>query len=64
MFANLIANAKLEASGNFSFADVAPGKYTLKVFRGSAELVSKEIEVNDKPLTVDPITFADAKTSQ
>jgi hypothetical protein len=64
VFANLIANAKLEPTGTFAFADVAPGKYTLKVFRGSAELVSKEIEVNDKPLTVDPITFADAKSSQ
>jgi hypothetical protein len=63
VLANLIASAKLEPNGSFAFADVAPGKYTLKVFRGSAELVAKEIEVGDRPVSVDPITFTDAKTS-
>jgi hypothetical protein len=61
VLANLVASAKLEANGSFVFADVAPGKYTLKVFRGSGEIASKEIEVADKPLALDPVMLGDAK---
>lgn len=59
---DLAAVAKLEPNGSFSFNDVPAGKYTLKVFRGGAELSSKEIEVTDKPLTLDPLTFATDKS--
>lgn len=54
---NLSAIAKLEANGNYVFPDVPAGKYTLKVFRGADELISKDIEVTDRPHQVDPLTF-------
>jgi hypothetical protein len=55
---DLAAVAKLEANGSYVFSDVASGKYTLKVFRGATELASKEIELTDKPLTVDPLALS------
>lgn len=58
---NLIAVAKLEAGGGFMFDDVPAGKYTLKVLRGGSELVSKDIDVGDKPLTIDPLTAGSSK---
>jgi len=58
---NLVASAKIEPNGSFGFSDVAPGKYTLKVFRGPGEIASKEIEVADKPLALDPLVLSDAK---
>jgi plastocyanin len=54
---DLIAVAKVESSGAFAFADVPPGKYTLKVLHGADEIASKAIEVGDKALTVDPLTL-------
>jgi hypothetical protein len=63
VFADLVANAKLEPSGSFTFEAIAPGKYTLNVLRGADELVSKTVEVTDKPLTVDPLSLAIAKGS-
>jgi hypothetical protein len=57
VLANLAAVARLEANGGYVFNEVAAGKYTLKVFRGPDELVSKEIEVSDKTLTVDPLAL-------
>ena len=60
---DLVASAKLEANGAFVFGDVAPGKYTLKVFRGASAVLTKELEVGDKPLTLDPLLPSDAKPS-
>jgi hypothetical protein len=54
---NVSAVAKLEPNGNYAFPDVPAGKYTLKVFRGADELISKDIEVSERPLSVDPLTF-------
>jgi hypothetical protein len=54
---NVSGVAKLEPNGSYAFPDVPAGKYTLKVFRGPDELLSKEIDVTDRPLTVDPLTF-------
>jgi hypothetical protein len=54
---NLSAVAKLEPNGNYTFPDVPAGKYTLKVFRGADELITKTIDVTDRPLSVDPLTF-------
>jgi len=33
------------ADGSFSFREVPPGKYTLKVFRGQSEVSARELEV-------------------
>lgn len=60
---DLAASAKLEANGSFTFSDVPPGKYELKVLRGGSVLASKSIEVTDKPLTLDPLTLGEAKSA-
>jgi plastocyanin len=62
VLSNLVAVAKLEANGSFTFDDVPAGKYTLKVLRGGSELVSKDIDVGDKTLTIDPLTAGSSKT--
>ena len=53
---DLIAVATI-ADNRFTFSDVAPGTYTLKVFHGPKELVSQKVEVGPKPLSIDPITL-------
>ena len=59
---DVVAVAKVEPGGSFVFADVAPGTYTLKVFRGEREISAKPVEVtSDKALTLDPLTFAETK---
>lgn len=55
---DLVAVAKLEPNGSYTFADVPPGKYTLKLLRGPDELLSKPVEVADRPVTVEPLTPA------
>jgi plastocyanin len=60
---NLIAIAKVEASGSYAFSEIKPGKYTLQVFHGPDVVASKEIEVGDKALTVDPLTLTNAKAA-
>ncbi len=55
---DLAAVASLNANREFSFADVAPGKYTLKVFHGGSEVASKPIEVKDTAeVSLDPTTL-------
>jgi hypothetical protein len=46
--------------GNFSFKDVPPGPYTLKVFRGAKEVSASEIEVGSKDFEVDTIPLPPA----
>lgn len=59
---DVVAVAKVESGGSFVFSDVPSGKYTLKVFRGEREITSKPVEVtSDKALTLDPLTFTEAK---
>ncbi len=58
---DLVAIGKVDASGNYVFADVAAGKYTLKVFHGPNTVATKEIEVGDRALTVDPLTLEAAR---
>jgi hypothetical protein len=49
--------ANPQPDGTFKFTDVAPGSYTLKVFRGGSEVSSVTLEVEDKrELVVDPIS--------
>jgi hypothetical protein len=54
---DLIAVAAPDAEGQFSFKQLAPGKYTLKVFHGARELVSQPLELTSSELTLDPITL-------
>jgi hypothetical protein len=61
---NLAAVAALEADGQFAFADVQPGKYVLKVFHGSVELLSREVEVGPKPLTLDPLALVRSESAK
>jgi len=49
--------ANPQSDGTFKFENVAPGNYTLKVFRGGSEVSSTTLEVADKrELVVDPIS--------
>lgn len=44
------------SDGGFSFKEVPPGKYTLKVFRAASEVSSSELEVSStRELTLDSI---------
>jgi plastocyanin len=61
---DLVAVATIDANRDFVFDGVAPGKYTLKVFHGGKELMSKPLEVTDTAeVTLDPITLTSAATS-
>lgn len=49
-------SATLNPDGSFSFKDVPPGDYVLKVFRGATELPPRELTVESKgDVTLDPI---------
>ncbi len=61
---DLLAVAAPAADGSFTFPELKPGKYVLKVFHGAKEIASQAIEVGDRALTLDPIALtasADAK---
>jgi plastocyanin len=45
------------ADGSYSFKDVVPGPYTLKVFRGGKEISTSELEVGSKDTEVESITL-------
>lgn len=46
------------AEGNFSFKDVPPGKYTLKLFRGAREVNASELEVEgSREIVLDAIAL-------
>lgn len=46
-----------QADGTFSFPDVEPGKYTLKVFRGATEVSSTEIDLpSERHFQIPPIS--------
>lgn len=56
--ANVVAVAKPDANGAFTFSDVAAGQYTLKIFHGEREVSTRPIEVVEgHALTVDPLTL-------
>ncbi len=53
----LVARAEPDGSGRFSFGDVEPGTYTVKVFYGEREVASSEVEVGATPVTIDPMAL-------
>ncbi|MDB4974123.1 MAG: hypothetical protein JWN48_2464 [Myxococcaceae bacterium] len=55
VLAKLTQVANPSAGGDFSFKEVAPGNYTLKVFRADKEVSSAEVEVGSKNLEVDAV---------
>jgi hypothetical protein len=61
---DLVAVATIDGSGQFSFSDVPPGNYTLKVFHGERVLVSAPVELATRSLTLDPITLGAASNSK
>lgn len=54
---DLVAIGTLDAGGQYSFGDVAPGMYTLKVFQGEREVLSRPFELGSHPLVLDPMTL-------
>ena len=54
---NLVAVATVAADGQYTFTNLTPGKYVLKVFHGAGELVSQSIDLTTRGLTVDPLTL-------
>lgn len=54
---DLVAIGTLDAAGQYAFADVAPGMYTLKVFQGEREVLSRPFELGPNPLVLDPLTL-------
>jgi hypothetical protein len=54
---DVVAVATPTADGSFTFPELKPGKYTLKVFHGAKELASQPVEVGDRALTLDPIAL-------
>lgn len=58
---NLVAIGKVENDGRYSFNDIPPGDYTLKIFHGGNEIGSQAIAVAEKKdLAIDPITLTAA----
>jgi plastocyanin len=54
---NAIAVATPNASGEYAFPEIKPGKYTVKVLHGKNEIASQEVEVGAKALAIDPIAL-------
>lgn len=52
---DLVAVGELTRDGNYTFGDVAPGNYTLKVFHRGEEMASRAVTVGNAPVTIDPI---------
>ncbi|MDB4990310.1 MAG: hypothetical protein JWN04_5488 [Myxococcaceae bacterium] len=58
VLAKLTQVANPSPGGDFSFKDVPPGNYTVKVFRADQEVSSAEVEVGSKDLELDAIPVA------
>lgn len=55
---DLVACAEVEADGSYSFPELPPGNYTLKVLRGTSELHSASVTVGSSTTNVDAIDVA------
>lgn len=61
VLANLVAVARPQANGLFTFTNVPAGQFVLKVFDGANEVGSRTVDVVEgHPLTVDTITLTAA----
>ncbi|MBN1655412.1 MAG: hypothetical protein JXA30_16725 [Deltaproteobacteria bacterium] len=67
VLANLVAIAKVNPDGEYSFSDVEPGNYTLRVYHGAKLLVEKPVEVvkrdnrkKEIAIKLDPITLTNS----
>ncbi|NNE18297.1 MAG: hypothetical protein HKN10_07455 [Myxococcales bacterium] len=55
----LVACAAVNANGKFSFQDVPPGPYSLRILRGSEQVASRRITVPAaRSLQIDPVTIS------
>jgi len=55
----LVACATVDASGKFSFEDVPPGPYSLRILRGAEQVASRRITVPaGRTLQIDPVTIS------
>lgn len=57
VIADVVAIGKVAPDGSYAFGEVVPGKYTLKVFHGTKEVLAQAVEVGDKATSIDPITL-------
>ena len=55
---DVVACAKINPDGSFVFDSVEEGNYTLKIYRGSEEVYSNSVQVDDDPLTIDSIDLS------
>ncbi len=58
----LVACATVGANGKFSFQDVPPGPYSLRILRGSEQVASRRITVPaGRSLQIDPVTISKSR---
>jgi hypothetical protein len=58
----LVACATVGANGKFSFQDVPPGPYSLRILRGSEQVASRRITVPaGRTLQIDPVTISKSR---
>lgn len=62
VLSDLVARAEVDSNGRFTFRNVPPGTYTLKIFHGARMVRSLDgVEVTDRPLTLDAVEIEDAE---
>lgn len=58
----LVACATVNANGKFSFQDVPPGPYSLRILRGSEQVASRRITVPaGRSLQIDPVNISKSR---
>ena len=53
---DLVAIARVDATGQFTFTDIEPGSYTLRIFHGPTQVASQAVEVTGKTMTLKSIS--------
>ncbi|MGB5283493.1 MAG: carboxypeptidase regulatory-like domain-containing protein [Polyangiales bacterium] len=58
----LVACGAVDANGKFSFEDVPPGPYSLRILRGSKQVASRRITLpSGRALQIDPLTMRNGR---